>query len=221
MVREGNEGVVNLGNDSLKKKRFKLFKNEWVKILMVSFVSLFIAIAGILNNIEREKQRVYSDMKLKIKGEVEKELYSELIDKFESSVRSDLKKEYRDFVKIELKDTLREDTLRSLKHEIDTQGADLTYEVFESIEYKHNGENIHHCEVVVNNLDKVFEEELEGLYKQIFGSTQDKKGILLVFSKEPDQVEYRPDFRLENGINDQILIIQDGKRNDFADNMIY
>ena len=60
-------------------------------------------------------------------------------------------------------------------------------------------------------MDKVFNEELEGLFKQIFGNEQDKKGVLLVFSEEPEENGYRPDFRIEKGLNDQIMIMKDNK----------
>ena len=195
-----------------------IFKNEWVKGLIVSVVSILIAIIAINNNIEREKQKIFNDMKSKIKIEVEKDLYKELSDKFHETVRSDLKKEYRDFVKVELTKNLREDTFRALKHQIDSEGVDLSYEIFESIEYKKNGENIQHCEVVVKNLDQVFNEELEGLFKQIFG--KNKNGVLLVFSKEPEQNEYRPKYRIERGLNEQILVIEDNTPKDFANSLL-
>ena len=195
-----------------------IFKNEWVKGLIVSVVSILIAIIAINNNIEIEKQKIFNDMKSKIKIEVEKDLYKELSDKFHETVRSDLKKEYRDFVKVELTKNLREDTFRALKHQIDSEGVDLSYEIFESIEYKKNGENIQHCEVVVKNLDQVFNEELEGLFKQIFG--KNKNGVLLVFSKEPEQNEYRPKYRIERGLNEQILVIEDNTPKDFANSLL-
>ena len=138
-----------------------------------------------------------------------------------NNINRDLKKEYRDFVELELKNSLREDTLRNLKHEIDNESNELFYNVFESIEYKQNGENVRHCSVIVENLDKVFEEELEGLYKQIFGNNSDKNNVLLVFPKEPEEVGYRPSFRLENGLNEQILIIKDGEERNYADGIIY
>lgn len=202
------------------QKRVTIFNKPLVKILSITILSLLIAIIGIGRNIEREKQRVFSDMRTKVKHEVEKELYSELIDKFREGVRSDLKKEYRDFVKLELKNSLREDTLRSLKHQIDNESSELLYEVFESIEYKENGEDIHHCEVIVKDLDKVFEEELEGLFKQMFSKDSNKKGVLLVFDKEPEESGYMPKFRLEQGLNDNILVIRDGDKSRILDNSI-
>ena len=217
-----NENKNDKKDKKIDKKNDKksFLKSEWSKFLFISVVSLLIAIVGINNNIEREKDKIFKEMKSKIKLEVEKELYKELYDKFQETVRNDLKKECRDFVKIELKKSLRDDTFRALKHQIDNEGIDLSYEIFESIEYKQNGENIHHCEVVVNNLDKVFNEELEGLFKQIFGNEQDKKGVLLVFSEEPEENGYRPDFRIEKGLNDQIMIMKDNKFRDLADNNV-
>lgn len=207
--------MSDVKNNDVNGKK-KLLKSEWVNFIGVSIVSLLIAIIAINNNIEREKQKIFSSMKSQVKVEVEKELYNELYKKFEESVREDLRKEYKDFVKLELKKSLRDDTFRTLKHQIENEGVDLSYELFESLEYKQNGENIHHCEVVVNNLDKIFNEELEGLFKQIFGNEEDKKGVLLVFSKEPEERGYRPEFRLERGLNDQILIIEDSGENDFS-----
>lgn len=195
----------------------KFLKNEWSKILFIYFVSLMIAIIGINNNIEREKNKIFNNMKSKIKLEVEKDLYKELADKFSETVRSDLKKEYREFVKLELNKSLRDDTFRTLKHQIDNEGVDLFYKIVESLEFKQNGETIQHCKVIVKNLDKVFNEELRGLYKQIFGDEDDKKGVLLVFSKEPEEMGHRPDFRIENGLNNQI-IIQDNKSRDIVEN---
>lgn len=195
----------------------KFLNSEWSKILFIYLVSLTIAIIGINNNIEREKNKIFSNMKSKIKLEVEKDLYKELSDKFSEIVRSDLKKEYRDFVKLELNKSLRDDTFRTLKHQIDSEGVDLSYKMVECLEYKQNGESIQHCKVIVNNLDKVFNEELKGLFKQIFGNENDKKGVLLVFSREPEELEYRPDFRIESGLNDQI-IIQDNKLRDIVGN---
>lgn len=204
------------------QKKSLAFNNPWVKVLIITVVSLLVAVVGIGKNIEREKQKVFSDMRSKIKCEVEKELYSELMDKFKEGVRSDLKKEYRDFVKLELKNSLREDTFRSLKHQIDNESSDLLYEVFETMEYKENGENIIHCEVIVKDLDKVFEEELEGLFKQIFSKREDKKGVLLVFDKEPEESGYMPKFRLEQGLNGQILVIRDGDKSKILeDSIIY
>lgn len=204
--------------DKNKKILKNIFKNEWVRIVGISVLSILISIICINNNIEREKQKIFTDMKSKIKVEVEKDLYKELSEKFKDTVRSDLKKEYRDFVKMELKKNLREDTFRALKHQIDTEGADLSYEIFESIEYKKNGENIQHCEVVVKNLDKIFNEELEGLFKQIFG--KNKNGVLLVFPQEPEQNGYRPQYRIERGNNDQILVIEDNVNKDIANTII-
>lgn len=198
----------------------KFLNSEWSKILFIYFISLMIAIIGINNNIEREKNKIFSNMKSKIKLEVEKDLYKELSDKFSETVRNDLKKEYRDFVKLELNKSLRDDTFRTLKHQIDNEGVDLSYKMVERLEYKQNGESIQHCKVIVKNLDKVFNEELTGLYKQIFGNESDKKGILLIFSKEPEELGYRPDFRIENGLNDQI-IIQDNKLRDIVENNLF
>jgi len=218
-VENGN--VIADEEKKHSNSRINVFKKEWVKFLIILVASICIAIIGIINNINRERQKVFTNMKAKVKTEVENELYSELYDKFEQSVRVDLKKEYRDFVELELKNSLREDTLRNLKHEIDNESNELFYNVFESIEYKQNGENVRHCSVIVENLDKVFEEELEGLYKQIFGNNSDKNNVLLVFPKEPEEVGYRPSFRLENGLNEQILIIKDGEERNYADGIIY
>ena len=195
---------------SNEKGKLSLFKNEWIKVLLISVVSIVISIIGINVNIEREKSKLFDSMKLKIRTEVERDLYKELSEKFKLSVEDDLRNEYREFVKFELRKSLRDDTFKSLKHQIDSEGIELFYDLIEFIEYKQNGEDIRHCEVVVNNLDKVFDEELEGLFKQIFGNCENKKGVLLVFSKEPEERGYRPDFRLENGLNDQILIMRDG-----------
>lgn len=203
-----------------QNSRKGFFKSELSKFLIVSVVSLIIAVVGIVNNIEREKNKVFSNMKSKVSLEVEKELHKELTDKFKESVRGDLKKEYRDFVKLELKKSLRDDTFRALKHQIDNEGIDLCYEIFESMEYKQDGENVHHCEVVVKNLDKVFNEELEGLFKQIFGNQKDKKEVLLIFSKQPEERGYRPDFRIERGLNDQLLITKDVKSVDSSDGKV-
>lgn len=197
------------------KKGF--LKSELSKFLIVSVVSLIIAVAGIVNNIEREKNKIFNNMKSKVSLEVEKELHKELTEKFKESIRGDLKKEYRDFVKLELKKSLRDDTFRALKHQIDNEGIDLCYEIFETMEYKQDGESVHHCEVIVENLDKVFNEELEGLFKQIFGNQKDKKEVLLIFSKQPEEREYRPEFRIERGLNDQLLIISDVKSADSSD----
>lgn len=203
-----------------QNSRKGFFKSELSKFLIVSVVSLIIAVVGIVNNIEREKNKVFSNMKSKVSLEVEKELHKELTDKFKESVRGDLKKEYRDFVKLELKKSLRDDTFRALKHQIDNEGIDLCYEIFESMEYKQDGEDVHHCEVVVKNLDKVFNEELEGLFKQIFGNQKDKKEVLLIFSKQPEERGYRPDFRIERGLNDQLLITKDVKSVDSSDGKV-
>ncbi len=204
----------------MSKEKKSFFKSELFKFMFVSVVSLLIAIIGINNNIEREKQKIYKSMKSKIKSEVENELYSELSNKFEDAIRNDLKKEYRDFVKLELIDSLKEDTFRSLKHQIDNEGTELSYELFESLEYKQNGENIHHCEVIVRNLDKICTEELEGLFKQIFVNQKDKKGVLLVFSKQPEEEGYRPNYRIEQGLNNELLVIQDNNSENFVANGI-
>ncbi len=208
--------VNNQANEKENKK--SILSKEWFKILIIASISFLIAIVGTLNNIEKERQRVFTSMKSKIKSEVEKELYGELMDKFKDRVKIDLKKEYRDFVKLELQDNLKDDIFRSVKHQIDSEGGDLFYEVFESIEYKERGDSIHRCDVIVRNLDSVFEDELEGLYKQIFGKYSDKKGVLLVFGGEPEESGYTPKFRLENGLNDEVLIIHDGNKSDLADN---
>lgn len=204
----------------MSKEKKSFLKNELSKFLFVSIVSLAIAIIGINNNIEREKQKIFRGMKSKIKLEVENELYKELSNKFEDTIRNDLKKEYRDFVKLELRDSLKEDTFRSLKHQIDNEGEELSYEIFESLEYKQNGENVNHCEVVVKNLDKVFTEELEGLFKQIFGDGGEKKEILWVFSKHPEEEGYRPDYRIERGLNNELMIINDSNSKNYSSNSI-
>lgn len=204
----------------MSKEKKSFLKSELSKFLFVSIVSLAIAIIGINNNIEREKQKIFRGMKSKIKLEVENELYKELSNKFEDTIRNDLKKEYRDFVKLELRDSLKEDTFRSLKHQIDNEGEELSYEIFESLEYKQNGENVNHCEVVVKNLDKVFTEELEGLFKQIFGDGGEKKEILWVFSKHPEEEGYRPDYRIERGLNNELMIINDSNSKNYSSNSI-
>ncbi|BAK81619.1 hypothetical protein [Candidatus Arthromitus sp. SFB-rat-Yit] len=220
MYKQENGNVVSNDSKFLRSKT-NIFQKEWLKVLVILFISVGIAIIGIINNIDKERQKVFNSMKSAIKVEVENELYSEFYDKFEPSIRVDLKKEYRNFVELELRDSLREDTLRILKHEIDNESNELFYNVFESIEYKKNGENVRHCTVVVENLDRIFEEELEGLYKQIFGNNSDKNNVLLVFSKDPEEASYRPSFRLENGVNDQILIIKDGEERNYAEGVIY
>lgn len=204
----------------MSKEKKSFLKSELSKFLFVSIVSLAIAIIGINNNIELEKQKIFRGMKSKIKLEVENELYKELSNKFEDTIRNDLKKEYRDFVKLELRDSLKEDTFRSLKHQIDNEGEELSYEIFESLEYKQNGENVNHCEVVVKNLDKVFTEELEGLFKQIFGDGGEKKEILWVFSKHPEEEGYRPDYRIERGLNNELMIINDINSKNYSSNSI-
>ncbi len=193
----------------MSKEKKSFLKSELSKFLFVSIVSLVVAIIGINNNIEREKQKIFRGMKSKIKLEVENELYKELSNKFEDTIRSNLKKEYRDFVKIELHDSLKEDTFRTLKHQIDNESEELSYEIFELLEYKQDGEDVNHCEVVVKNLDKVFAEELEGLFKQIFGDGGEKKEVLWIFSKHPEEEGYRPDYRIERGLNDELMIIND------------
>lgn len=193
-------------------KRF--FKSSFSKIVFVYVVSLLLAVFGIANNIEREKQKIFKNMQSKIKVEVEKELYKELSDKFSATIRNDLKREYRDFVKHELNKSLRDDTFRTLKHQIDNEGVDLYYHVIKKVERKKNGDSIKECEVMVENLDKVCNEELNGLFKQIFGNDKDK-GVLLVFSDDPERLN-QPDFKIERGLNDQILI-QDNKTRDFVD----
>ena len=204
----------------MSKEKKSFLKSELFKFLFVSIVSLAIAIIGINNNIEREKQKIFRGMKSKIKLEVENELYKELSNKFEDTIRNDLKKEYRDFVKLELRDSLKEDTFRSLKHQIDNEDEELSYEIFESLEYKQNGENVNHCEVVVKNLDKVFTEELEGLFKQIFGDGGEKKEILWVFSKHPEEEGYIPDYRIERGLNNELMIINDSNSKNYSSNSI-
>lgn len=204
----------------MSKEKKSFFKSELFKFMFVSVLSLLIAIIGINNNIEREKEKIYRSMKSKIKSEVEDELYSELSNKFEDTIRNDLRKEYRDFVKLELIDSLKEDTFRSLKHQIDNEGPELSYEVFESIEYKQNGENVHLCEVIVKDLDKIFTEELEGLFRQIFVNNGDKKGVLLVFSKQPEEEGYRPEYRIEEGLNNELLVIQDNNSDNYVANGI-
>lgn len=194
----------------------KFLKSNFSKVAFVYIASLLIAIFGIVNNIEREKQKIFKNMQSKIKIEVEKELYKELSDKFSDIVRNDLKREYRDFVKHELNKNLRDDTFRTLKHQIDNEGVDLCYKVVGKLEYKKNGESINQFEVVVDNLDKIFNEELHGLFKQIFGNDQDNHGILLVFSDDINKLNNKPEFKIEKGLNDQI-IIQDNKLRDFVD----
>lgn len=194
----------------------KFLKSNFSKVAFVYIASLLIAIFGIVNNIEREKQKIFKNMQSKIKIEVEKELYKELSDKFSDIIRNDLKREYRDFVKHELNKSLRDDTFRTLKHQIDNEGVDLCYKVVGKLEYKKNGESINQCEVVVDNLDKIFNEELHGLFKQIFGNDQDNYGILLVFSDDTNKLNNKPEFKIEKGLNDQI-IIQDNKLRDFVD----
>lgn len=194
----------------------KFLKSGFSKIVFVYVLSFLIAVIGIANNIEREKQKIFKNMESKVKVEVEKELYKELSDKFSDIVRNDLKREYRDFVKHELNKSLRDDTFRALKHQIDNESVDLYYKIVGKLEYKKNGESINQYEVVVDNLDKVFNEELYGLFKQIFGSDQNDNGVLLVFSNDPNKSNCKPEFKIEKGLNDQI-IIQDNKLRDFVD----
>ncbi len=203
-----------------ESKKNEFLKSELSKFVLISVLSLLIAVVFVAGNIQKERNKIFNNMQSKIKFEVEKELHKELSDKFRENIRDDLKKEYRDFVKIELRKSLRDDTFRTLKHHIDSEGIDLHYEIFETMEYKQDGESIYHCEVVVENLDKIFDEELEGLFRQIFGNKKDKKEILLVFSKQPEEAGYRPDFRIERGMNDQLLVVKDIKSVDYTESKL-
>ena len=100
MYKVENGNVIADEEKKHSNSRINVFKKEWVKFLIILVASICIAIIGIINNINRERQKVFTNMKAKVKTEVENELYSELYDKFEQSVRVDLKKEYRDFVDI-------------------------------------------------------------------------------------------------------------------------
>lgn len=194
--------------------KVKFYKKEWFKFLLILSISILIAIIGVKNNIEYERDRIYKELRSKIKVEVEKDLYKELIEKYKDSIRRDLKKEYRDFVRVELESSLKEDTMRTLKHEIQVKSGELSYEMFESMDYKSNGEDTKHVKVIVENLDNVFQEELEGLFRQVFGVNSEKRGVLLVFPKSPEECDFIPSYRVEGGYNEEIIVMsEDGSSN--------
>ena len=60
-----NENKNDKKDKKIDKKNDKksFLKSEWSKFLFISVVSLLIAIVGINNNIEREKDKIFKEMK--------------------------------------------------------------------------------------------------------------------------------------------------------------